>query len=96
MNIKYNQLTVLEEDRLKNNYSVEELLYRSKLLLEKHGNPDPSVVKEVEVTTKEQRLGIEDSTNNMPTSAQHPIIRTVVPCKIHESFDCFCSDEDIV
>ena len=40
--------------------------------LEKHGNPDPSVVKEIEVTTTEQRLGIEDSTNNMPTSAQHP------------------------
>jgi len=59
-------------NRLKNNYSVEELLYWSKLLLEKHGNPDPSVVKEIEVTTKVQRLGIEDSTNNMPTSAQHP------------------------
>ena len=59
-------------NRLKNNYSLEELLSWSKLLLEKHGNPDPSVVKEIEVTTKEQRLGIEDSTNNIPTSAQHP------------------------
>lgn len=48
-------------NRLKNNYSLEELLYWSKLLLEKHGNPDPSVVKEIKVTTKEQRLGIEDS-----------------------------------
>lgn len=61
-----------EVNRLKNNYSLEELLYWSKLLLEKHGNPDPSVVNEIEVTTKEQRLGIEDSTNNMPTSAQQP------------------------
>lgn len=59
-------------NRLKNNYSLEELLYWSKLLLEKHGNPDPSVVNEIKVTTTEQRLGIEDSTNNMPTSAQHP------------------------
>lgn len=59
-------------NRLKNNYSLEELLYWSKLLLEKHDNPDPSVVNEIKVTTKEQRLGIEDSTDNMPTSAQHP------------------------
>jgi len=59
-------------NRLKNNYSLEDLLYWSKLLLEKHGNPDPSVVKEIKVATKEQRLGIEDSTNNIPTSAQHP------------------------
>lgn len=85
-----------EINRLKNNYSLEELLYWSKLLLEKHGNPDPSVANEIKVATKEQRLGIEDSTNNMPTSAQHPRIRTKVPCKIHESFSCFCSDEDIV
>lgn len=61
-----------EMNRLKNNYPLEELLYWSRLLLAKHGNPDPSVVKEIEVTTTEQRLGIEDSTNNMPTSAQHP------------------------
>lgn len=31
-----------EINRLKNNYSLEELLYWSKLLLEKHGNPEPS------------------------------------------------------
>jgi len=31
-----------EINRLKNNYSLEELLYWSKLLLEKHGNSDPS------------------------------------------------------
>lgn len=42
------------------------------LLLEKHGNPDPSVANEIKVTTTEQRLGGEDSTNNPPTSAQHP------------------------
>lgn len=61
-----------EINRLKNNYSLEELLYWSKLLLDKHGNPDPSVVNENIVTTKEQRLGIEDSTDNMPTSARQP------------------------
>lgn len=57
-------------NRLKNNYSLEELLYWSKLLLDKHGNPDPSVANEIKVTTTEQRLGGEDSTNNPPTSAQ--------------------------
>lgn len=30
-------------NRLKNNYSLEELLYWSKLLLDKHGNPEPSL-----------------------------------------------------
>jgi len=59
-------------NRLKNNYSLEELLYWSKLLLSKHGNPDPSVLNTIEVGTKEQRLGGEDVTNNPPTSAQHP------------------------
>lgn len=79
-----------EINRLKNNYSLEELLYWSKLLLEKQGNPDPSVVNEVKVTTKEQRLGIEDSTNNMPTSAQHPD-----PCKYCEVYkEIGCSHVD--
>ncbi len=59
-------------NRLKNNYSLEELLYWSRLLQEKHGNPDPSVLNAIEVSTKEQRLGGEDVTNNPPTSAQHP------------------------
>ena len=59
-------------NRLKNNYSLEELLYWSKLLQEYHGNPDPSVLNTLEVGTKEQRLGGEDVTNNPPTSAQHP------------------------
>ena len=59
-------------NRLKNNYSLEELLYWSKLLLEKHGNPDPSVVNANKVTTKEQRLESEEATNNLSTSAQHP------------------------
>lgn len=59
-------------NRLKNNYSLEELLYWSSLLLKKHGNPDLSVLNTIEVGTKEQRLGGEDVTNNPPTSAQHP------------------------
>lgn len=59
-------------NRLKNNYSLEELLYWSKLLLDKHGNPDPSVLNTFKVGTKEQRLGGEDVTNNPPTSAQLP------------------------
>jgi hypothetical protein len=73
-------------NRLKNNYSLEELLYWSKLLLEKHGNPDPSVANEIEVATKEQRLGIEDSTNNMPTSARHP--DPVKHCLVYKQDGC--------
>ena len=74
-----------------NNHSLEEIFYRSKLLLDKHGNPDPSVVNESNVTTKEQRLGIEDSTNNMPTSAQHPYrFGDCIPRPPHPE------DEDIV
>ena len=61
-----------EVNRLKNNYSLEELLYWSKLLLDKHGNPDPSVENAKLVSTKEQRLGSEEATNNLPKSAQHP------------------------
>lgn len=61
-------------NRLKNNYSLEELLYWSKLLLEKHGNPDPSVVNATIVTTKEQRLESEEATNNLSTSARHPVM----------------------
>lgn len=59
-------------NRLKNNYSLEELLYWSKLLLDKHGYPDPSTLNTLKVGVKEQRLGGEDVTNNPPTSAQHP------------------------
>lgn len=50
-----------EINRLKNNYTLEELLYWSKLLLDKHGNPDPSSTNEIKVVEKEQRLGVEDS-----------------------------------
>lgn len=57
---------------MKNNYSLEELLYWSKLLLDKHGNPERSSTNEVKVVENVQRLGGEDSTNNPPTSAQHP------------------------
>lgn len=59
-------------NRLKNNLSVEELLYWSKLLVDKHGNPDPSISNTIKVDMKEQRLGGEDVTNNPPTSAQLP------------------------
>jgi hypothetical protein len=59
-------------NRLKNNYSLEELLYWSSLLLEKHGYPDLSVSNAELVDTKEQRLGGEEATNNPPTSAQQP------------------------
>ena len=58
-------------NRLKNNFSLEELLFWSKLLLDRHGNPDPSVVNAITVTTKEQRLEGEEATNNPSKSAQH-------------------------
>lgn len=61
-----------EVNRLKNNYPLQDLLYWCKLILDKHGNSDPSVVNANTVTTKEQRLGGEDATNNPPTSAQQP------------------------
>lgn len=61
-----------EVNRLKNNYSLQELLYWCKLIIDKHGNSDPSVVNAEIVATKEQRLGGEDATNNLPMSAQHP------------------------
>ncbi|MFA5396501.1 MAG: GIY-YIG nuclease family protein [Methanogenium sp.] len=37
-------------------------------------NPDPSVVNDITVTTKEQRLIGEESTNNPNTSAEQPMI----------------------
>lgn len=57
-------------NRLKNNYSLEELLYWSKLLLEKHGNPERSSANENKVAENVQRLDGEDSTNKPSTSAQ--------------------------
>lgn len=63
-----------EVNRLKNNYSLNELVKWCKLIVEKHGNPDPSSTNEINVVEKEQRLGGEDSTNNPPTSAQHPFV----------------------
>lgn len=57
-------------NRLKNNYSMDELLYWAKLLVNKHGNPDPSVLNDNLVGTKEQRLDGEKSINNPSTSAQ--------------------------
>lgn len=70
-----------EVNRLKNKYSLEELLYWSKLLLDKHGNPDPSVVNANKVATKEQRLDGEEATNNPSTSAQ------LIPYKATLVFD---------
>ena len=60
-------------NRLKNNYSLQELLYWSKLLLDKHGNPERSVENDLKVSTNVQRLGSEESTDNLPTSARQPI-----------------------
>ena len=48
-------------NRLKNNYTLEELLYWSKLLIKKHGNLEPSVSKDIEVDTKVQRLDGDES-----------------------------------
>lgn len=59
-----------EVNRLKNNYSMDRLLYWAKLLVNKHGNPDPSVLNDNLVSTKEQRLDGEKSINNPSTSAQ--------------------------
>lgn len=50
-----------EVNRLKNNYSMDELLYWSKLIVGKHGNLEPSVSKDVEVDTKVQRLDGDES-----------------------------------
>ena len=61
-----------EVNRLKNNYSIQELVYWCSLIVKTHGNPDPSIEKEITVSMKEQRLDGEDSTNNPSTSAQHP------------------------
>jgi hypothetical protein len=57
-------------NRLKNNYSLEELLYWSKLLLDKHGNPDPSRSGDISegATTRGRDLRV----SNTSTSAQHP------------------------
>jgi len=56
-------------NRLKNNYSVEELKYWSNLITF-YDNPEPSLVNDVSVTKKVQRLTGEESTNNPDTSAQ--------------------------
>ena len=57
-------------NRLKNNYSLEELLCWSKLLLDKHGNPDPSLSgNTLEGATTRDR---DSRVSNIPTSAQHP------------------------
>jgi len=61
-----------EVNRFKNDYSMQQLLTFCKLILNQHGNPEPSSVNEIKVTEKVQRLDGEDSTNNPSTSAQHP------------------------
>lgn len=59
-----------EVNRLKNNWSMDKLVWWCEQIVKTHGNPEPSSVKEVKVTEKVQRLGSEDSTNNLPTNAQ--------------------------
>lgn len=63
-----------EANRIKNNYSLNELLFWSNKFLITHGNPEPSAVKEIEVAAKVQRLTGEDSTNKPDTSAQPLVI----------------------
>ena len=59
-----------EINRLKNNYSLVELLKWSRLLLNKHGNPDPSLGGDIlEGATTRDRVSRD---SNIPTSAQHP------------------------
>jgi hypothetical protein len=36
-----------EANRLKNNYTLNDLLYWCRLILDKHGNPDPSTLKDI-------------------------------------------------
>lgn len=59
-----------EVNRLKNNLSMEKLLYWSKLIVATHGNPERSSVNEITVAENVQRLEGEDSTNNPSTNAQ--------------------------
>jgi hypothetical protein len=59
-----------EVNRLKNNYSMDELVYWCKLILSTHGNPEPSVSNSIKVDTKVQRLEGEELTNNPSTSAR--------------------------
>jgi hypothetical protein len=57
-----------EINRLKNNYSLEELLYWSRLLLSKHGNPEPSLSSNaLEGATTRDR---DSRVSNIPTSPQ--------------------------
>lgn len=91
-------------NRLKNNYSLEELLYWSRLLLDKHGNPEPNSANEKEVAEKVQRLDGEDSTNKPSTSAQplsefagkpwKEVVETIAARIYYKAFNT--SGEDIV
>ncbi len=59
-----------EVNRLKNNYSLEELVKWCKLIVEKHGNPDPSLSGDtLEGATTRDRVSRD---SNIPTSAQRP------------------------
>lgn len=59
-----------EVNRLKNNYSLDQLLYWCSRIVKTHGNPERSSVNEIKVTENVQRLEGEDSTNNPSTNAQ--------------------------
>lgn len=61
-------------NRLKNNYSMEELLYWCKLIVNRYGNLEPSSSNGDTVDEKVQRLTGEEPTNNPDTSAQ-PLIK---------------------
>jgi hypothetical protein len=59
-----------EINRLKNNYSMQELVYWATLIVERYGNPERSSENENIVSENVQRLEGEDSTNNPSTNAQ--------------------------
>lgn len=60
-----------EANKLKNDYSMNELVYWCGLIHKLHGNPEPNMLNDVKVGMAVQRLGGEESTNNPPTSARH-------------------------
>lgn len=53
--------TTKTSNRLKNNYSMEELLHLCRKILLIHGNPEPNSVKDLTVAEKVQRLMGEES-----------------------------------
>lgn len=58
-------------NRFKREYSSDKFLSMCKLVVN-YANQQPNSRKDIEVLETVQRLGGEESTNNLPTSAQHP------------------------